>query len=67
VARADGNARRDRRRAFGALYTVDHYFTGGPASAAPGDSAERYFFFDQDHITDAVSSLGGWSPACSAS
>src|SRR5882672_920351 len=45
--------------AFGALYTVDHYFTGGPASAGPGDSAKRYFFFDQDHITDAVSSLGG--------
>src|SRR5258706_3417883 len=45
--------------AFGVLYTVDHYFTGGPASAGPGDSAGRYFFFDQDHTTDAVSSLGG--------
>src|SRR5258706_10796493 len=45
--------------AFGVLYTVDHYFPGGPASAGPGDSAGRYFFFDQDHITDAVSSLGG--------
>src|SRR5882724_5008693 len=45
--------------AFGALYTVDHYFTGGPASAASADSARRYFFFDQDHITDAVSALGG--------
>ena len=45
--------------AFGALYTVDHYLTGGPASAASADSARRYFFFDQDHITDAVSSLGG--------
>jgi hypothetical protein len=43
---------------FGLLYTVDHYFTGGPASAAPAE-ARRYFFFDQDHITDAVSSLGG--------
>ena len=45
--------------AFGFLYTVDHYFTGGPASAASADSARRYFFFDQDHITDAVSALGG--------
>src|SRR5262245_60799622 len=44
--------------AFGVLYTVDHYFTGGPASAGAADSARRYFFFDQDHITDAVSSLG---------
>jgi Predicted membrane protein (DUF2254) len=44
--------------AFGALYTVDHYFTGGPASAGSAESARRYFFFDQDHITDAVSSLG---------
>src|SRR6476620_5317506 len=45
--------------AFGSLYTVDHYFTGGPASAASADTARRYFFFDQDHITDAVSALGG--------
>src|SRR6476659_9740072 len=45
--------------AFGSLYTVGHYFTGGPASAASADSARRYFFFDQDHITDAVSALGG--------
>src|SRR6476659_4896861 len=45
--------------AFGVLYTVDHYLTGGPASAASAASARRYFFFDQDHITDAVSSLGG--------
>src|SRR5258708_30381716 len=44
--------------AFGILYTVDHHWTGGPASAASPDSARRYFFFDQDHITDAVSSLG---------
>src|SRR5262245_60319401 len=44
---------------FGVLYTIDHYFTGGPAAAAHGATLERYFFFDQDHITDAVSSLGG--------
>ncbi len=45
--------------AFGGLYTLDHYFTGGPANSAAADSVRRYFFFDQDHITDAVSSLGG--------
>jgi hypothetical protein len=45
--------------AFGALYTLDHYFTGGPASEGSAESARRYFFFDQDHITDAVSALGG--------
>src|SRR5438552_2045127 len=44
--------------AFGVLYTVDHYWTGGPASAGSPATARRYFFFDQDHITDAVSSLG---------
>ncbi len=41
------------------LYTIDLLATGGPASAAAPDSLHRYFFFDQDHITDAVSSLGG--------
>ncbi len=45
--------------AFGFLYTIDHYFTGGPASAGSAATARRYFFFDQDHITDAVSALGG--------
>src|SRR5678815_5723071 len=45
--------------AFGVLYTVDHFFTGGPAAAAPGEGVRQYFFFDQDHITDAVSALGG--------
>jgi hypothetical protein len=44
---------------FGILYTVDHHLTGGPGSAGAADGAGRYFFFDQDHITDAVSSLGG--------
>jgi hypothetical protein len=43
--------------AFVILYSVDHYVTGGPASAAPR-TVERYLFFDQDHITDATSALG---------
>ena len=43
---------------FVILYSVDHLATGGPASAAPADSIRRYFFFDQDHITDAASALG---------
>jgi hypothetical protein len=43
---------------FAVLYSIDHLVTGGPASAAPHDSISRYFFFDQDHITDAASSLG---------
>ncbi len=43
---------------FVILYSVDHLVTGGPASAAPADSIRRYFFFDQDHITDAASALG---------
>jgi hypothetical protein len=43
--------------AFVILYSIDHLATGGPASAAP-DSIRRYFFFDQDHITDAASALG---------
>src|SRR5215217_584184 len=40
-----------------ALYTVDHFVTGGPTSAAP-TTLQRYFFFDDGHVTDAVSSLG---------
>jgi hypothetical protein len=43
---------------FAALYTVDHLFTGGPASNAPAGSVRRYFFFDPTSITDAASSLG---------
>ena len=41
---------------FMGLYAVDHLYTGGPGD---GDGGLRYFFFDPDHITDAVSSLGG--------
>ena len=42
---------------FALLYLVDHVMTGGPAADAPAGSIRRYFFFDQDHITDAASSL----------
>jgi hypothetical protein len=43
--------------AFVILYSIDIGFTGGPASEAT-TSKLRYFFFDQDHITDAASALG---------
>jgi hypothetical protein len=44
---------------FSSLYTVDHLVTGGPASDANDRSVGRFFFFDQDHVTDAVVGLGG--------
>lgn len=44
---------------FSALYAIDHAYTGGPASEANDGSPLRYFFFDQDHVTDAVVGLGG--------
>src|SRR5258706_668507 len=43
---------------FGILYSIDHYLTGGPGSSTAA-GVPRYFLFDQDHITDAVSALGG--------
>jgi len=43
---------------FALLYAVDHYLTGGPASDADPTSLFRYLFFDENHIPDAVSSLG---------
>lgn len=45
--------------AFACLYLLDHFFTGGASTAAPAGSPRRYFFFDSEHVTDAVSSLGG--------
>src|SRR5262245_66216207 len=42
---------------FATLYAIDYFVTGGPSSTAAA-KVTRYFFFDQDHITDAVSSLG---------
>ncbi len=44
--------------AFASLYAIDHYLTGGPASDAEPASLFRYFFFDENHIPDAVSALG---------
>ncbi|MBI4955235.1 MAG: DUF2254 domain-containing protein [Myxococcales bacterium] len=41
---------------FIAVYAIDYFATGGPA---PVDGKARYFLFDPDHITDAVSALGG--------
>ncbi|MBI2388313.1 MAG: DUF2254 domain-containing protein [Deltaproteobacteria bacterium] len=44
--------------AFALLYVLDHYVTGGKAAETPGGAFATYVNFDQDHITDAVSSLG---------
>lgn len=44
---------------FFCLYTVDHYWTGGPPVEHPSGVAQRYFSFDPDKITDAVSALAG--------
>jgi hypothetical protein len=44
---------------FFALYGLDHYVTGGPAYEQPNGVMQRYFGFDPDKITDAVSSLAG--------
>jgi hypothetical protein len=41
---------------FACLYLLDLIYTGGPATET--GSFGQYFFFDQDHITDAVSGLG---------
>ena len=38
------------------LYGIDTHLTGGPGSGRP-DGLGAYFFFDQDHITDAVAGL----------
>lgn len=45
--------------AFAVLYTLDHFVTGGPPDEEPLGILRRYFFFDPDRISDAVSSLGG--------
>ena len=41
---------------FSALYVIDVLVTGGPSGGSTG--VFSYFYFDQDHITDAVSGLG---------
>ncbi len=40
---------------FATLYAIDYFYTGGPALKG---GIGQYFYFDQDHITDAVSGLG---------
>lgn len=44
--------------AFFLLYLLDRYFTGGSAKGVEASPIAQYFFFDQDHITDAISGLG---------
>jgi Predicted membrane protein (DUF2254) len=44
---------------FWAFYAVDFFRLGGGAADRPGGPLDRYFHFDPDHITDAVSSLAG--------
>lgn len=43
---------------FAILYLFDHLYTGGSGADAPKGSITRYFFFDQEHVTDAAASLG---------
>jgi hypothetical protein len=43
---------------FAGFYTLDHFVTGGAEKEASGPLS-RYYHFDADHITDAVSALGG--------
>ncbi len=43
---------------FAGFYTLDHFVTGGAEKDASGPLS-RYTHFDADHITDAVSALGG--------
>jgi len=47
---------------FAVLYVIDHYVTGGSSGPVPWQQDHgpigTYLRFDQDHITDAVSSLG---------
>src|SRR5215467_10474096 len=44
---------------FWAFYSLDFFKWGGGASQSPTSPFDRYFRFDPDHITDAVSSLAG--------
>ncbi len=43
---------------FTSLYVIDIFVTGGPAPSGSAKTVLDYFFFDQDHITDAVAGLG---------
>lgn len=44
---------------FAALYLLDYYVTGSAASGPSTNPIGRYFHFDPESITDAVSSLAG--------
>jgi hypothetical protein len=44
---------------FAALFTLDHYITGRGPYEHPSSIFERYFGFDPDKISDAVSALSG--------
>jgi hypothetical protein len=43
---------------FAGFYTIDYFITGGADKDSTGPLS-RYWHFDADHITDAVSALGG--------
>lgn len=43
---------------FFLLYVLDRFVTGGTDQGASAGPIVQYFFFDQDHITDAVTGLG---------
>jgi len=45
--------------AFGVLYGIDHFVTGGSSGDGQHGPLSRFFFFDPDHVTDAVVGLGG--------
>src|SRR5258706_2055118 len=48
---------------FWLFYSLDFFKWGGGASTSPTGPIDRYFRFDPDHITDAVSSLAGMTAA----
>lgn len=43
---------------FFSLYLLDRFVTGGSAADVRAGPVAQYFFFDQDHVTDAVTGLG---------
>lgn len=43
---------------FFALYLLDRFATGGASPNGAAGPFGQYFFFDQDHVTDAVAGLG---------
>lgn len=43
---------------FAVLYVLDVFVTGSTPGPAPAGAVARYFAFDPDHISDAISALG---------